>query len=193
VSRVRAGLLSAAGLAVLLVATGFVAATAPREADWEQPFAIDAPLGEPAQGRNIAATVHDAAIAERVVDRRWRSGEGSTWVVVDASAAAVTSEIGALLGHAALVVGDRVYLASTRPSGLTLNGASLSIGVPTRGALLFELPADVLGDPAAAAARLELAVKADPRLDAMLLTPIDLTALPVLPEYVLDDAEWGER
>ena len=132
-------------------------------------------------------------IAERVVDRRWRSGEGSTWVVVDASAAAVTSEISALLGHAALVVGDRVYLASTRPSGLTLNGASLSIGVPTRGALLFELPADVLGDPAAAAARLELAVKADPRLDAMLLTPIDLTALPVLPEYVLDDAEWGER
>ena len=77
-SRVRAGLLAAAGLAVLLVATGFVAATAPREADWEQPFAIDAPLGEPAQGRNIAATVHDAAIAERVGKWQPRCLHGQT-------------------------------------------------------------------------------------------------------------------
>lgn len=182
------------GLALLLIATGIVAATTPTAADWEQPFAVHAPIGEKAQGRNIAATVHDVTIADRVVDGRWQSGTGSTWVIVDASAAAVQTETGAILGRAALIVGDRMYVASNRPSAFTLMDVGLSIEIPTRGSLVFELPGNALADTAAVStARLELSMQADPRLDSMLVIPIDLTAAPVEGEVVLNDAKWGEQ
>lgn len=189
----RTAILSAGGLALLLVATGFVAATTPSANDWEQPFAVHAPVGEHAQGRNIAATVHGVTVADAVFDSRWQSTPGSTWVIVDATAAVVTNETAALIGRAALIVGDRTYLASTRPSGFALNAVALSIGVPTRGSLVFELPGDILADPAASVARLELAIPSDPRMDSMLVTTLDLTAAPVLDEAELVDAEWGMR
>ncbi|MCB1298166.1 MAG: hypothetical protein KDB08_04200 [Microthrixaceae bacterium] len=219
-TRTRARAVTAAGLAVLLLAAGVVAATTPTAAEWEQPFVVHAAIGEQAQGRNIVATVRDVAIAERLVDARWRSDSGggsdsdraratasaddtaalragtpgSTWVIVDASVAAVHTEVGAILGRAALIVGERTYVASNRPSVFTLTDAALSIEIPTRGTLVFELPGDLLADPATAStARLELAMHADPRLDSMLVIPIDLTKAALLDEVQLEDAQWGER
>lgn len=189
----KARLLTAAGLAALLVATGAVAATTPSEADWEQPFAVQASIGEPFAGRNIAVTIHGATVTDRVFDDRWSSTPGSLWVVVDASAAVVRTESSALIGRAALVVGDRRYTASTRPDAFMLNGVALSIDVPTRGLLAFELPADALNDVGAKRARLELAMNADPRLDSMIVTTIDLTSQPTRAEIELTDAVWGER
>ena len=190
---IKTKLFTAAGLAVLLIATGVVAATTPSEADWEQPFAVQAVIGEPSAGRNIAVTIHGATVANRVFDDRWNSTPGSIWVVVDASAAVVRTESSALIGRAALVVGDRRYAASTRPDAFMLNGVALSIDVPTRGLLAFELPADALSDAGAKSARLELAMSADPRLDSMIVATIDLTAVPALAEVELSDAVWGEQ
>ena len=74
-----------------------------------------------------------------------------------------------------------------------LNGVALSIDVPTRGLLAFELPADALSDAGAKSAGLELAMSADPRLDSMIVATIDLTAVPALAEVELSDAVWGEQ
>ena len=177
----------------LLIATGVVAATTPSAADWEQPFVVHASIGEPITGRNIAVTVHAATVTNRVFDDRWRSAPGSAWVVVDASAAAVPTETAATIRHAVLVVGDRSYAASMRPSAFMLNSVALSIDVPTRGLLAFELPADALSAKGAERARLELAMNADPRLDSMIVATIDLTTVPALAEVELSDAVWGER
>ena len=186
-------LFSATGLVALLIATGVVAATTPSAADWEQPFVVHASIGEPITGRNIAVTVHAATVTDRVFDDRWSSTPGSTWVVVDASAAVVHTETAATIRHAVLVVGDHSYAASMRPSAFMLNSVALSIDVPTRGLLAFELPADALSAKGAERARLELAMNADPRLDSMIVATIDLTTVPALAEVELSDAVWGER
>lgn len=180
---------SAGGLALLLAASGAIAATTPTRDQWEMPFRESAPLGERGEGRNIAGTVHSARLADAVRDDTWQSGDGSLWLVVDAGMESV-SDVG-VLAHATVVVGERTFSASERPHADTMRRAGLEPGIATRGVLVFELPADILGDPDAAAAELQLALDLDTRLDSVLVTPIDLTALERSPVDVLVDRRWG--
>lgn len=187
----RAAWISAAALAALLVASGVVAATTPSNAEWERPFAVPASIDERTVGRNIAATVHGAVLSDEVSSSSWTSGEGSLWVLVDASVEAVVTEESTLLGHAVLIIGDRTYAASDRPGGSSLRRAGLAVGIPLRGMLAFELPAGTLDVEAATRIELQLAVDSDPRLDSMIVVPLDLTALPHHRAAQLVDPAWG--
>lgn len=183
------GWASAGGLAVLLVASGAVAATTPTRDQWELPFRESTPVGERGEGRNIVGTVHAAWLADEVSDDGWESGDGSLWLVVDTGLESV-SKLG-LLYHAMLVVGDRMFSASERPRADTMRNAALEPGIPTRGLVVFELPADILDDPGAARAELQLALDPDTRLDSILVTPLDLPALERSPVQGIADREWG--
>lgn len=187
----RAAWISVAGLTALLVASGVVAATTPSDAQWQQPFAVAASTDERASGRNLAATVHGAVLSDEVSAGSWSSGEGSLWVLVDASVEAVVTEQATLLGHAVLVVGDRTYAASDRPDDSSLRRAGLSVGIPLRGMLAFEVPANTLDGETAARAELQLAVDSDPRLDSMIVLPLDLTALPHHRAAQITAPAWG--
>lgn len=180
---------TAGGLVLLLAASGAIAATTPATADWQRSFAVAAPLGEPAQGRNIAGTVQSAHLADAAEDTRWQSGEGSLWLFVDASIESVVEP--ATLAHAQLQIGDRVFSASDRLRARTLRGIALTPGLPQSGTLVFELPGDILDDDGATRARLELGADVDVRLDSVLTTTIDLTALDRDPVTVVENAVWG--
>lgn len=172
----------AAGIACV-VAAWFVALATPADtAAWE-PFVVDARIGEPAVGRNLAVTVHDAVRAESVSAGGWRA-EG-TWVVVDVAAEAVSSERGASLSSAQLVVDGRSYRATERAP--TMLDERLSIGIARSGSLGFELPADADGT-----AILQLALNPDTRADSVIEYRIDLDALSREAERELVDAQWAE-
>ncbi|QLD11497.1 hypothetical protein [Microbacterium oleivorans] len=172
----------AVGLACV-VAAWFVALATPADtAAWE-PFIVEARAGEPAAGRNLVVTVHDAVRAESVSSGGWRA-EG-TWVVVDIAAEAVVSERGSALSSAQLLVDGRTYRATERAE--TMLGDRLSIGLPREGSLGFELPADARG-----AAVLQLALNPDTRADSVIAYRIDLDDLPVVSERELVGARWSE-
>lgn len=183
----------AATLVALLAATAVVSATTPTEAQWEQPFVVTAPLGESAAGRNIAGTVHGAQLADTIGDSAWQSGEGSVWLLVDASVESVVSD-DVTLASAVVTIGALTYSASDRPQFSTLRAAGLSTGIPTRGTLAFELPATILDEQGADAAELHLSSAAldDTRLDSVLVTPLDLTALDHVDDVTIAAPVWGQ-
>lgn len=183
--------LTAAGLAALLVASGAVSALTPQEAQWEQPFAVDAAFDQQVTGRNIVATVHGAVVADEVSTDSWSSGDGSLWVVADTSVEAVTTEAFTNLSHAALVIDGVTFTASDRAGYATLRQQPLSVGIPLRGMLAFEIPLRVLEESGAADAKLQLALSADPRLDSMIVVEIDLTALTHDSSATLTEPSWG--
>lgn len=183
------GWAAAGGLVVLLAASGVVSATTPTETQWEQPFRVSAPFGERAEGRNIIGTVHGASLADTIEDAAWQSGDGSVWLVVDAG---LESRSGpAVVAYGMLVVGERIFSASERPRADTMRRVGLEPGIPTRGVFVFELPADIVDDAAASSAELQLGVDVDPRLDSLLVTPIDLTQLDRTAVQEIVASEWG--
>lgn len=185
-------LVSAAVLVALLVAAGAVADTAPTTAGWQAPIEVPGTVGETLSGRNIEATVLDARAADAVTTSNgWAGATTGVWIVVDASVSAVVDDEAALLGTAVLEIGARSYSASDRPGLSTLAGTSLSTGIPTTGPLLFEVPRDALGSVDGAAARLTLGISNDPRVDSLLVVPLDLTALDVQPQLETDDLVVG--
>lgn len=183
--------LTAAGLTGLLVASGAVAALTPEEEQWASPFAVEAAFDQRVSGRNIAATVHSAVVADEVSDDSWSSGEGNAWVVVDASVEAVTTETSASLTHAALVIDGVTYTASDRPDNSTLRQGSLSVGIPLRGMLAFEVPASLVSGDGAVPAELHLALHPETRLDSLIVVKMDVAELPHDSSATLTDPSWG--
>ncbi|MEH3088540.1 MAG: hypothetical protein PGN24_02720 [Microbacterium arborescens] len=170
----------AIGLACVVGAWFVALVTPPDSAAWE-PFTVEAHLGEPAVGRNIAVTVNDVTRADSVSSGPWHA-EG-TWVVVDLAAEAVATERGALLSNAVLVVDGRTYRATERrPSMLD---ARLSVGVARTGSLGFELPADASGP-----AVLQLALNPDTRVDSLIEYRVDLDALVPESDRELLEPSW---
>ncbi|MCS5720108.1 hypothetical protein N1027_18410 [Herbiconiux sp. CPCC 205763] len=184
--------LNALALVAVLVVAGVVSHTAPTEAFWQSPVPVTGALGEPVTGRNIQATVTRVRAAESVTASTGWTGETTgVWVVVDASVATVVTDYGTLLGTAQLQIGDRVYSASERPDYGTIAQKSLYTGIPSTGPLMFEVPRDILSDAAARDAQIQLAVDSDPRVDSLVVVPVDLTALPVEPSIETDEPSWG--
>ncbi|GAA2228289.1 hypothetical protein N1031_05445 [Herbiconiux moechotypicola] len=179
-------------LVVVLVVAGVVAHTAPTDAGWQAAIPVSGQLGERVVGRNIAATVDEVRVAERVVASNGWAGETTgVWVVVDATVESVVDDFGALLGTAQLRVGDVVYSASDRPDLGTLAGDSLATGIPTSGPLMFEVPRAVLQSEEAAHATVQLAINSDPRADSMIEVPIDLTALELQSSIETAEPGWA--
>lgn len=178
----------AAGVA-LLVAAWLVALVTPPDDAAEQPFAVTAEVGEPAQGRNLAVTVTGVRAADEVSLGGWSAA--GTWVVVDLDAAAVRSAQGTLLSYATLTIGDREYRASERPATASLTDAmfrtALIPGIPRSGSLAFELAPDAR----AGTAVLRLGIADDPRLDSLIELRIDLDEVPVEPAAELRETGWA--
>lgn len=178
-------------LAAAIVGANLVTSAEPRSQIWS-PFPVTAALGESGVGRNIAVTVTEARIAGSLQaegPERWVSGSG-TWLVVDISAEAVRTEVAARLGHAELRLGDRRFSASERvPDVDTIRHQPLSVGIPTHGTLVFELPAEATtGD-----GTLALALNEDTRGDSLIEVPLVLGDLDTVPHLRLEPPVWGTR
>jgi hypothetical protein len=181
-------------LVAILSVAALVLHTAPDRDLQQSPITVPATLGEPATGRNIRATVHSVAVAESVTaGNGWAGSTPGIWVVVDLSVEAVATDEGAVFGTAVLRVGDTRFSASTRPGNATVVSVRLATGIALTGPLFFELPEDVASSDAAATATLELALNSDPRVDSLLVMPVDLGELAVEESLDADFPEWGDR
>ena len=172
------------GGALVAAAWGVALITPPEDA-FERPFPVTVDVGERGEGRNIAITVHDVRRAGAVSAGEW-TAEGN-WVIVDLDAEAVVAEFGTLLSLATLEVDGRTYSASERPE--SLRRGSLSVGIPRSGSLAFELADDV--EPAGAV--LTFGLDTDPRLDSLIVVPIDLREIEVTSDAELQPTEWSNR
>jgi hypothetical protein len=181
---------SGAALAAIIAAAALVLRTAPTEAEWQGPIEVHGAVGEEVAGRNIAATVDGVRVARTVTaSTGWIGETPGVWVVVDVSAAAVVTEAGATLATAELVLGEDTYSASTRPGIGTIADQSLSVGVPLRGPLMFEVPRDAVASDRAARAVIRLGQDGDPRTDSLLVVPLDLTRADVEDALTADEPD----
>ena len=183
-----------AGLVVILVIAWVVAHSTPSEAEKQAPILVHGEIGETLAGRNILATVNEVRIARSVeASNGWAGGTTGVWVVADASVEARVDSLDPTLGYARLRVGDTTFGASTRPGDGTIAATGLSVGIAWTGPLMFELPLDVVSSAAGADAELLLAVDSDPRVDSMIVIPVDLNALEVEESVETERPVWGAR
>jgi hypothetical protein len=180
-------------LVVILVIAGFVLHTAPTAAERDAPLYVNGAVDERLVGRNIAATVTSVTLADEVTTSRgWTGTTEGVWVVVDASAEAVTDENGALL-YAWLVIGDATYSASPRPGLGTLANSALSVGIPASGPIMFEVSREAAASVDAATAHVQFAVSNDPRADSLINVEVDLPGAPTAATLDVDEPVWGKR
>lgn len=169
---------SGAALVVIIAVASVVLRTAPVDSSWQVPFEVHGQAGQRVEGRNIAATVGDVALARTVTaSSGWSGATSGIWVVVDVRVEAVVTETAASLATAQLVLGEDTYSASERPGTATIAGMALQVGIPWSGPLLFEVPPDAVASAGADGARILLATSGDTRLDSVLVVPVDLDDL----------------
>jgi hypothetical protein len=167
----------------LIVIAWFVALVTPGEEQAQAPFVVAATLDEPAVGRNLAVTITDVRRAPEVSAADGWAAEGN-WLVVDLQAESFISE-GGVISHAMVQIDGVQFSASDRPDSLL--DAALTAGIPQTGSLAFELPEDLT----AGAARLELALATDVRLDSMIVLSFDLAEVPFVDDTELIETGWA--
>lgn len=178
----------------ILTVAGLVLHSAPDRDLQQSAIPVHGVLGESASGRNIRATVHSVALTESVTaGNGWAGTTPGVWVVADITVEAVVDDQGAGLGTAVLRVGELVYTASTRPQTATVAKHGLATGIPLTGPLMFEVPADVVSTAAQGSSTIELAIASDPRVDSLLVVPVDLAGLPAQPTLEVEFPYWGEQ
>lgn len=174
--------------AALLVGAWVVSkATLPDDAP-NAPFPTVATIGEETTTRNLVVTVTDVHLADRVTDAKGWSADG-TWLVVDLEAATGMTQDQSASRLAELTIGDRTFSATDR--GTTFVEQRLVTGVPRSGSLAFELPDDVTGDRATLRLGMPGSGVGEVRRDTVIDLPIDLAALPVEAEVLLDENGWA--
>lgn len=162
--------------ALALVALAFlVARTEPQEELGFAPFAVQVPVGERGEGRGLQGAVDGALLADTVQLGDWTGETTGLWLVVQTRMATTENTS---LGYATLQVGERSWAASNRPGSRGMQSVSLEPGLPMAGSFFFEVPADLLEDPAARSATVWLADDGDTRLITVVEVRLDLTALP---------------
>lgn len=182
-----------AALLGFLVVAGVVLHSAPTDEQWQAPIPVNGAIGEALTGRNIRATVTGIRVADAVTASNGWAGETTgVWVVVDARVEAVVTDYGASLSTAQLKVGDTVYGASERPAEGSIEGVSLSVGIPHAGPLFFEVPRDALSGEDARAAEVQLAATSDPRTDSLIVVPVDLASLTSEARIETSEPQWGK-
>lgn len=161
----------------LLVGAGVVVALEPSEQLAQGPFVVDVGIDEQGSGRNIEATIHDVRVAEQVeldTSEGWTGETEGVWVVADVTAQSILDSAGV---QGFLLVGDYEFRGSERLDTDGLESAVLSPGIPVTGALVFEIPRDLLAQ--AHSARVMVGLSADWRLDSIIATTVDLSSLTV--------------
>jgi hypothetical protein len=183
-----------AALVAILSVASLVLHSTPSAELQQSPISVPGALNETTSGRNIRATVHSVTVTKAVTaGNGWAGGTPGVWVVVDLSVEAVVDDQGAALGTALLTVGETSFSASHRPDRGTVAGRGLATGIPLTGPIMFELPADVVSSVAAETAALELATNSDPRVDSLIVVPIDLGSVAVVDTLDVDFPDWGTR
>lgn len=152
------------------------------------PFAVVAQVGEEAVTRNLVVTVTDVRLADRVTDVTGWSAAG-TWLVVDLEAATGVTQNLSTLSLAELTIDDRTFSATER--GTTFAEQRLVTAVPRAGSLAFELPDDVRADRATLRLGVPGSGVGQVQLDGVIDLPIELAALPVDAEVLLDENGWA--
>jgi hypothetical protein len=173
---------------VLAAGAAAVQRTAPSEEDQVAPFVETADVGAWGQARTVAARVEEVALADEVTDGEWTGTTDGVWVVVTATA---ETTLGPATVDASLRLGGRRYAASDRAED-ALGTATLQPGLPVRGVVVFEVPAEVLRDHGADA-RVRFATQTDPRLDSLVEVPVDLAGLDPAPLVELSPPERTTR
>ncbi len=179
-------LAAGAGAAALIVLAFAVARTEPGEGVSFAPFVSRVEQGQLGEGRDVQAVVDRAVLADVVEVGSWTGETTGVWLVVDARMATTESPG---LAAAELRVGDRMWRPSTRPSSGALQMTALAAGLPMRGSFVFELPAELLAEPVAAHAVLQLATDTDSRLQSVVELELDLVAMPHEHRLELNRAE----
>lgn len=179
-------LLAAVALVAVAVALHL---TTPDTEESLAPFVVRAEPGQWAEGRSVAARVDGVQVAARVTDGDWTGTTGGVWVVVSMSA---ETRLDPTTVAASLRLGERRYDASARGGTSTLDGLPLSPGLPSRGDVVFEVPAAAL-EAHGGSARLRVGERFDPELDSAVEVPVDLTAVATVPEVVLGPVERTTR
>lgn len=174
-------------IALLVVAWGVSKATLPDDSTIA-PFPVTATIGDQSVTRNLAATVTDVRLADRVTDAKGWSAEGS-WLVVDLEAASVVTQELSTLSLAQLVIGDRTFSATDR--GTTFLAQRLITGVPRSGSLAFELPDDALTGRATLRLGVPSGAPGEVLLDGLIELPLVLDDLPHDAEVLLDENGWA--
>jgi hypothetical protein len=174
----------------LVLTAGAVAVqrTAPSEEDQVAPFVEAAGVGEWGQARTVGVRVDDVALADAVTDGEWTGTTDGVWVLVTATA---ETTLGPGSVASSLSLGDRRYEASDRPED-ALGSARLQPGLPERGVVVFEVPADALREHGGEA-RVRFATQTDPRLDSLVEVPVDLAGLEPAPLAELTPPERATR
>lgn len=131
-------------MALIVVAAGAVASRA--ETWWPptSPFVRAAAVGEPVTVEPVRVTVHGARAATVLADGLGELTSDGSWVAVDITAAAL-AEPAPIMGMALRDREGREYEQTDRATNAMV-GAAFDPLVPERGEVVFEVPADALGE-----------------------------------------------
>ena len=167
----------------ILVLAGVVVALEPPEQAEQGPFVVDVAQGSLGTGRNIEATISNVRLANVVeLDEfdGWRGETDGVWVVADVTVATRVEPAGLT---SFLLIDDLEFRGSDRMNTDGIESWTLTTAIPTAGSVLFEIPAELAQN--ATAARVMLATNGDWRLDSVISTTVDLSALAVDPTAVV--------
>lgn len=185
----RPALAVPAGIGLVLLA--FVATLAkPAEEVIVAPFPVSGEVGEQLVSLHHAVTVHEVALADEVEVGFWEGTTAGVWFVAEATIAGRVESVGVDVD---LFVDGVRYAASGRVDRDTVDGSIADAGLPRTGAMLVELPADILDRPGARSAVLRVSAGGDTRLDSVVELTVDLTELDRVDRLEVDPARGGDR
>lgn len=167
----------------VLVLAGVVVALEPPEQLEQGPFVVNTTLGDEGVGRNIEATFTDVRLASEVeLDdfEGWRGTTEGVWVVATVSVQARVESTGVT---SFLLIDDLEFRGSERLDLDGLESWRILAGIPTTGTVLFEIPRE-LADRTTAA-RVMIGTNSDWRLDSVISTTVDLSALEIEPTVLV--------
>lgn len=170
----------------ILVIAGVVVALEPPEQLEQAPFIVNTRIGEEGVGRNIQATFSDVRLANVVeLDEfeGWRGTTEGVWVVATID---VQSRVDSTGVTSFLLIDDLEFRGSERLDLEGLESWRLLAGIPTTGTVLFEIPRE-LADRTTEA-RVMIGTSSDWRLDSVISTTVDLSALDVQPTVLVAPA-----
>lgn len=175
----RARLASAALTVGLVVVAGVVVAAAPSASEVADVIRIDGRVGDTLTGRVQIIRVDEVRAAETLDYRSATTGvdtrTSGLWLVVDLTG--IDRLETSTFRWVMLEVGDRTFTVFTDQPPPELSTFGSEPGIPYQGALVFELPRDVLEAPGATDARIVFRVTPYTSAEGVAVVRTDLTRL----------------
>lgn len=186
--------------AVLLLGAWCATFWTPTEEEITAPFIVEAEIGEPAIGRDIAVTITSVQISDGVFiaaepddGDEWTEEEPKwlmpgSWVILTLDAQSNISQVGSTIQRAVLVIDGRTYWADERMPSLA-DSVSLVPGVPLNGNFAFEVPAEARESTG----KFHISLNFDERVDSVIELAVDLSAIPIEDEVEIVKTDWTNR